>query len=127
MIEYLTVEEVISIHDMMIERYGGLHGIRDKNLLLSAVEIPKTAVFGQEMYPSVWDKGAAYLYHIVKNHPFNDANKRTGYTTALVFLEANNAFIVFRKEEYENLVIDVASGVTEKEQIACFFKERAKP
>ena len=56
MIEYLTVEEVISIHDMMIERYGDLHGIRDKNLLLSAVEIPKTAVFGQEMYPSVWDK-----------------------------------------------------------------------
>jgi len=46
MIEYLTVEEVISIHDMMIERYGGLQGIRDKNLLLSAVEIPKTAVFG---------------------------------------------------------------------------------
>jgi len=79
------------------------------------------------MYPSVWDKAATYLYHIIKNHPFNDANKRTGYTTALVFLEANNAFIVFRKEEYENLVIDVASGVIEKEQIACFFKERAKP
>jgi len=54
MIEYLTVEQVIEIHDEMINRYGGLQGIRDKNLLWSAVDASKAAMFGQEMYPSIY-------------------------------------------------------------------------
>lgn len=126
MIEYLTVEEVLAIHDLMIERYGGLQGIRDKYSLLSAIETPKTAVFGQEMYPTLWSKAAVYLYHIIKNHPFNDANKRTGYASALVFLEANNIRIAFEKEDYENLVLGLAKGSMEKDKITLFFKNHTK-
>jgi death-on-curing protein len=122
MIEYLTVEQVIELHDEMIKRYGGLPGIRDKNLLHSAVDAPKAAMFGQEMYPSVYEKAAVYLYHIVRNHPFNDANKRTGYTVTLVFLEVNKAKKTFKKEDLESLVVEVAKGKESKEQIAAFLK-----
>jgi death-on-curing protein len=122
MIEYLTIEQVIELHDEMLKRYGGLPGIRDKNLLWSAIDAPKAAMFGQEMYPSVYEKAAAYLYHLVCNHPFNDANKRTGFTVTLVFLEVNNAKQAFKKEDLEDLVIEVAKGKETKERITRFLK-----
>jgi len=122
MIEYLTIEQVIELHDEMLKRYGGLPGIRDKNLLCSAMDAPKTAIFGQEMYPSVYEKAAAYLYHLVCNHPFNDANKRTGFAVTLVFLEVNNAKQAFQKEDLENLVVEVAKGKETKERIAKFLQ-----
>lgn len=122
MIEYLTSDQIIDLHDEMLKRYGGLPGIRDKNLLLSATDAPKAAIFGQEMYPSVHEKAAAYLYHLVCNHPFNDANKRTGYAATLVFLEVNNAKQVFKKEDLENLVIEVARGKETKKRITNFLK-----
>jgi death-on-curing protein len=120
MIEYLTIEQVIELHDEMLKRYGGLHGIRDKNLLWSAIDAPKAAMFGQEMYPSVYEKAAAYLSHLVCNHPFNDANKRTGFTVTLVFLEVNSVKQAFQKEDLENLVIEVAKGKKTKERITKF-------
>lgn len=83
---------------------------------------PKAAMFGQEMHPSVYEKAAAYLYHLVCNHPFNDANKRTGFTITLVFLEVNNAKQAFQKEDLENLVIEVAKGKETKERISRFLK-----
>lgn len=122
MIEYLTIEQVIELHDELLKRYGGLPGIRDKNLLWSAIDAPKAAMFGNEMYPTIYEKAAAYLYHIVCNHPFNDANKRTGYAVTLVFLEVNNFEQLFKKEDLENLVIEVAKGKKSKEEIAYFLK-----
>lgn len=122
MIEYLTIEQVIELHDEMLKRYGGLPGIRDKNLLWSAIDAPKAALFGQEMYPSINEKAAAYLYHLVCNHPFNDANKRTGYATTLVFLEVNNAKQIFKKEDLEYLVIEVAKGKESKARITKFLE-----
>lgn len=122
MMQYLTAEQIIELHDELLNRYGGLPGIRDKNLLMSAIEAPKVAMFGIEMYPSVYEKAAAYLYHIICNHPFNDANKRTGYTTMLVFLEVNNVKQTFKKEDLEILVVEVAKGKISKEQIAKFLE-----
>jgi len=129
MIVYLTVEEIITIHDDLLKRYGGLAGIRDKNLLWSAADAPKAAMFGQEMYPSIYDKAAAYLFHIVRNHPFNDANKRTGYAVVLVFLEMNDIAQVFKKEDLENITLEVAkgNGALNKEQIAYFLKHGGLP
>lgn len=122
MIEYLTIEQVIELHDELLKRYGGLPGIRDKNLLWSAIDAPKAAMFGQEMYPSVYEKAAAYLYHLICNHPFNDANKRTGYAAALVFLEVNGAKQCFEKEDLENLVIEIAKGKVTKAEITRFLE-----
>lgn len=117
MIEYLTIDQVIEIHDEMITRYGGLPGIRNRNLLLSAMEAPKASAFGEEMYPSAYEKAAVYLYHIVCNHPFNDANKRTGYATALVFLEANGFPLLCQPTKLEDLVVEVAKGKKAKEHV----------
>jgi death-on-curing protein len=122
MIKYLTLEEVLEMHDAFIEKFGGLKGIRDANLLLSAIETPKAAIFGEELYPTVYDKAAIYLYNIVQNHPFNDGNKRTGFGVAYLFLRANKVPILFSDELYEDLVIEVAKGRKTKDEIAYFFE-----
>lgn len=118
MIKYLTLEEVLEMHDAFIERFGGLKGIRDANLLLSAIETPKAVMFGEDLYPTVYDKAAAYLFHIMQNHPFNDANKRTGFGATYLFLRANGVPILLSDEVFENLVIEVAKGKVSKEEIA---------
>lgn len=122
MTEYLSVEEIISMHDAFVQEFGGLSGIRDVNLLMSAIETPKGTMFGQDLHPTVYDKAAAYLYHIVCNHPFNDGNKRTGFGAALLFLKANSVLIKFDKKKYENLVVEVAKGKVSKQQIAYFLE-----
>lgn len=122
MIKYLTLEQVLKMHDVFIEKFGGLQGIRDMNLLMSAIETPKSAMFGADLYPTVYDKAAAYLYHIVQNHPFNDANKRTGFGVSYLFLRANNAIILFNDESFETLVVEVAKGKKTKEEISYFFE-----
>lgn len=118
MIKYLTLEEILEMHDAFIEKFGGLKGVRDANLLLSAIETPKAAMFGEDLYPTVYDKAAAYLFHIVQNHPFNDANKRTGFGATYLFLRANGVPILLSDEAFENLVIEVAKGKVSKQDIA---------
>lgn len=118
MIKYLTLEEVLEMHDAFIEKFGGLKGIRNVNLLLSAIETPKAAMCGEDLYPTLYDKAAAYLFHIVQNHPFNDANKRTGFGATYLFLKANKVPILLSDEVFENLVIEVAKGNVNKEEIA---------
>lgn len=123
MIEYLTIEQVIIIHDDLIKKDGGLPGIRDINLLWSAIDAPKMAFYGQEMYPTVYEKAATYLYHIIGNHPFNDANKRTGAAVVLTFLTFNKAEIRFFDEDLEFLSVEVAKGNKTKEEIVCWLRK----
>lgn len=79
MIKYLSLEQVLVIHEKLIEKYGGSHGIRDHALLESAVVRPRTSAFGEEAYPTLFLKAAVLLHSIIKNHPFVDGNKRTGF------------------------------------------------
>ena len=118
----LQVEEVIQLHDAIIAEHGGSQGIRDMGLLHSAIEMPKATFLGQLLHPTIFDQAAAYLFHIVKNHPFVDGNKRTGVTSALIFFDINQ--IVLKYDEYllEELVVATAAGKTTKEQISLFFK-----
>jgi death-on-curing protein len=122
MTEYLTIDQVIKIHDELLSRHGGLLGIRDINLLWSAIDAPKVSLFGQEMYPTVFEKAAAYLYHLTCNHPFNDANKRTALGVTIIFLALNNEPMFFHIEELEWLVVEVAKGTETKERIATFLR-----
>jgi death-on-curing protein len=122
MIKYLTFGQVIQIHDVLLEKFGGLPGLRDENLLLSALEAPKLVLGGTEIYPSIHEKGAAYLFFLARNHPFNDGNKRTAYFCTRMFLELNNVRLTFKKEKLEDLVVDVAQGKINKDKIALFLK-----
>lgn len=123
---FITLQEVIEDQSEIITRYGGTHGIRDMGLLASAMEMPKAAMFGEYLHPSIFDKAAAYLFHIVRNHPFVDGNKRAGTATALIFLRQNDVIIQFTEEEalaFEELIVDTANGKVTKEQIAKFLKK----
>lgn len=122
MIKYLKVDQVIAFHDVLIKNFGGLSGLRDKNLLHSALEAPKASFNDKDMYLSIYEKAAAYLYHLVRNHPFNDGNKRTAYVAVLVFFKANRTSIRFKHRDLEQVVIDVANGKIEKSNLAHFFK-----
>lgn len=122
MTKFFTVEQIIELHDAFLEDHGGLPGIRDKGLLISAVEMPRASMFGEYLHKTIYDKAAAYLFHIVQNHPFNDGNKRTGALTTILFLEENGVKIAFSDKGYEEFVVSVAQGQKNKERIAYFLK-----
>ena len=123
---FISVEEMIDYHAEMIDEFGGLHGIRDMGLLISAVEMPKATFFNQDLHATVFDKAAAYLFHIIANHPFLDGNKRTATATTLTFLVSNGIELSYDSFKIEALVIGVAQGKIKKEEIADFFKKCAE-
>lgn len=118
---FLTVEQVIDFHTEIINELGGAHGIREMGLLISAMEMPKASMFGEFLHISIYDKAAAYLYHIVCNHPFIDGNKRSGLVAALTFLEVNSVILEYDENQLEELVIKVADGKADKAVVADFF------
>ncbi|MFH0898186.1 MAG: type II toxin-antitoxin system death-on-curing family toxin [bacterium] len=124
LIQFLSVAEVVKIHKKMIYTYGGSVGIRDKGLLESAVFQAQVAFGGSYVHQDFYHMAAAYLYHIIKNHPFIDGNKRTGMVTALLFLKENGCEINLSLREFFTLAIDVAKSKKDKSGIACFFKKR---
>lgn len=123
MIKFLNVEQVIKIHDAFLNEGIGLAGIRDRGLLESAVETPKATMFGEYLHKTLYDKAAAYVFHIVKNHAFVDGNKRTGSLSASIFLRANGAQLNYDHDEYIELVMGVESGMHDKKTIASFFRK----
>ena len=85
---YLSLEQIIELHDDLIKKFGGLIGIRERGLLESAVAAPMMAVFREKLHKTIYNKAAAYLFYIAKNHAFLDGNKRTAAAAALAFLRA---------------------------------------
>ena len=126
MIRFISVDSALKIHDSLIESYGGAQGIRDYGLLLSALEMPKASFGGEELHPTLFDKAAAYLFHIVKNHPFVDGNKRTGAAVTLAFLELNKVVVTVKSEDFEELVVATAEGLVSKKEIAKFLNPPRK-
>jgi death-on-curing protein len=123
---FITLQEIIEDQAALITKYGGMHGLRDLGLLASAIEMPMAAVFGEELHPTIFDKAAAYLFHIIRNHPFIDGNKRAGTLAALAFLRQNDVHIQFSEEEavsFEELVVNTANGHVTKEEIAKFLND----
>lgn len=86
---YLSIEQVLAIHDQMVLRFGGSFGVRDLKLLESAILRPQSSFDGTDLYPTIFDKAAALLQSLLKNHPFIDGNKRTALSSTGIFLELN--------------------------------------
>ncbi|HVY62028.1 MAG TPA: type II toxin-antitoxin system death-on-curing family toxin [Planctomycetota bacterium] len=124
---FLTSDDVIAIHEMLIERYGGSAGLRDRDLLDSAVTMPQAAFGGQFVHADVFEMAAAYLFHISRNHAFVDGNKRTAAVAALDFLDLNGYVLKASGRAYEELIVDVAQGKTAKSTAAEFFRKHARP
>lgn len=117
---FLTLEDILEIHADQIKRYGGKKGIRDQNLLLSAIAQPHMTFEGQYLHRTIHDKAAAYLFHLCQNHPFIDGNKRVATVSALVFLAMNDQPIDFNENKLETFVRSVAEGKAKKKEISIF-------
>lgn len=116
MTKYLSTKQVIDIHDEIIHKTGGLKGIRDIKLLESAINAPQIYLFEAEMYQSIYEKSLIYLYHIIKNHPFIDGNKRTAYATVCIFFKINDCEMNY-KDSLEHLCIAIANGSIDKHDL----------
>jgi len=122
---FLGLDEVIEIHRDQIERYGGVVDIRDIGLLQSALATPAAQFGGRYLHNDIFDMAAAYLFHIVQNHPFVDGNKRAGAVAAVVFLTMNGVEFDADEESFEAIVRSVAEGKTDKAAAAEFFRKHA--
>lgn len=124
---FLALDEVLAFHADQIRRYGGRPGVRDLELLKSAVSTPEAAYGGDYLHTNLFEMAAAYLFHIVRNHPFVDGNKRTGLIAALAFLGLNGLELDAEPELLFELVMGVASGDATKARLAVFLQEHARP
>ena len=124
---FLEPGEILLIHEDQLERYGGANGIRDLGLFQSATAMPRAGIADRYLHEDIFEMAAAYLYHIVLDHPFVDGNKRTGAVAALVFLALNDVDVTIDEDEFESEVRSVAERTTTKSEIADFFRENAAP
>ena len=120
---FLTFAEIIEIHDYQIEHFGGGEGLRDIELLKSAIGMPSATFGGEYLHPTILEMAAAYLYHLVENHPFVDGNKRVGAMAALIFLDLNGYDFDASDAEFTDMVLKVASGKMLKAEITLFFRQ----
>lgn len=123
---FLTLEEITEIHADQIARYGGSQGIRDANLLQSAVAMPESGFGEHYLHTDLFEMAAAYLFHLIQNHPFVDGNKRVGAASALVFLELNRVEVKITNDALVETVLAVAQGKTGKAGVAEFLRKHVK-
>ena len=123
---FLTLNHVLTLHEMQLAAFGGPAGTRDLGLLESAMGNVEATFGGEYLHATLFEMAAAYLYGICRNHPFVDGNKRTAAAAALTFLEANHVELQATEDELYDLVIGVAEGRIGKDVVAAFFETRAR-
>jgi death-on-curing protein len=123
---FLTLDEVLALHANQIDRYGGSVGIRALELLQSALAIPAAMFSGNYLHATVHEMAAAYLFHVVSNHPFVDGNKRTGLMAMLAFLGLNGFQLEVTEDELTDLVLAVAAGRVSKAEVGVFVKRHGR-
>ncbi len=124
---FLTLPELLEIHRDQIVRYGGDSGLRDLELLKSALGMPLATFGGNFLHSDLFEMAAAYLFHNVKNHPFVDGNKRTGAAAAMVFLLLNGLEVNASPDAVAEMVISVARGTLAKSEAAAFLRTHTQP
>jgi len=120
---FVPEELVLTIHADLLQRYGGEPGLRDRALLESALAQPRMTFGGKAVHKSVFDKAAAYGFHLCNNHPFIDGNKRVAFVLMDLFLQKNGWEIVSSEEEAYTMMMSLASGKLSKAKLASWLKE----
>ena len=116
--EFLTLTDVLQIHEAQIEAYGGIRGIRDQGLLESAVMMPQATFGGEYLHQNLFEMASAYAFHIAENQPFLDGNKRTALVSALVFLDINGFEILDQEMRLYDAMIAIANKQMDKYDLA---------
>ena len=122
---FLDIDDVLELHRIALERYGGQPGVRDQHLLLSAIYQPQQTFGGQSLYKSIPAMPAVYAYHLAENQPFMDGNKRTAFAASVVFLKLNGYALHARNDEVYQLFIDLANKKVTKEDMGSWYERKA--
>lgn len=125
-IAFLTMEDVLVLHDELIQHYGGSSGLRDAGLLEAALAMPQAGFGGQYFHEFPYEMGAAYLFHLVRNHAFIDGNKRVALACAILFFKINNVPYSITEEEAVELTQAAANGQMDKGAVTEFFRRHLK-
>lgn len=122
-IRFVQIEEALRIHARQVRRFGGDAGVRDRGLLESALAMPRASFGGQFVHEDLPAMAGAYLYHLCKNHPFMDGNKRVALAVTLYFLTRNGKPLDVENETLQDHVLAVASGEMTKEEVTAYLRE----
>jgi death-on-curing protein len=123
---FLTLEDVLILHEMQIEAYGGSPGIRDRGLLESAIYQPQASFGGDFVHQGIFEMAAAYAFHIAENQPFIDGNKRCALAAALVFLDWHHIEIDDEGEQLYQAMIDMAEKKIDKYTLSQLFQRLSR-
>lgn len=123
---YLNINQVLAIHNEVIEQIGGSKGIRDMGLLESAVARPQATFGGIDLYPDIFSKAACLGHSLICNHSFIDGNKRTGYMAMRIFLNINGYDIEASLEERYKFAVEIAEKTRKEKAIAEWLKGHSK-
>jgi death-on-curing protein len=124
---YLTLGEIIALHQAVLNQTGGATGIRDLGALESALAQPRATFGGTDLHVTVVQKAAALGFSLTLNHPFVDGNKRAAHAAMEVFLILNGLELIGTVDEHERLMLDLADGRISREQLATWIEQRVKP
>jgi death-on-curing protein len=124
--KFISLDEVIAIHDNMVSLYGGSHGIRDLGLVESAISRPKATFGGEDLYPDIFTKAAALFHSLMFNHAFVDGNKRTTISTTARFLSLNGYDLAATDREFVDFPLRVENNHLSLEEIAIWLKKHSK-
>jgi death on curing protein len=122
----IQINEVIALHKILIERFGGASGIRDQQLLESALSRPFQTFDGTDLYPTIYEKAAALIESVLVNHPFVDGNKRTGYGLLRIYLAIQSYEIIAPIEKRYEFVIAVAAGKWKFDEILSWIQTNTR-
>jgi death on curing protein len=121
--DFLTVEDVLLLHEEQLAGYGGAAGVRDPGSLDSAVATPSVTFDGQFVHEDIFAMAAAYAFHIAENQPFVDGNKRTGLAAALVFLDLNGVTVADPQGQLYEAMMALADGRLDKQGLAALLRD----
>lgn len=122
MIHFFSAVTVLTIHDNQIRLYGGGYGLRDAAALDAALHMPQVQFDGQFLHPTIFHMAAAYGFHLSRNHPFVDGNKRTAGIVMLAFLFLHGLRVTASEVDYYETMIAVATGRMDKDQLAAWLQ-----
>ena len=123
---FLSIDEVLTLHETGIDAFGGSQGVRDTGLLESALALPRQGFGGEYVHEFPFGMGAAYLFHLCSNHPFVDGNKRVALAACIVFLRMNGWNLAASEDATYATVLDVARATKQKDDIADWLRSNAR-
>ncbi len=124
---FLELAEVLTLHEAAIDEFGGKPGVRDHGLLESAISMPRQTVGEEFVHPMPFGMAAAYAFHICKNHPFHDGNKRAALATMVVFLRLNGWELNAPGLLAADRILAVADGSVGKDSLAAWIQSACRP